>query len=130
MNNPHSGCCWRVSARQLVDGPGGLEGTDSSCRHENQKPRPLALGPDAVQPGKHLEHRNDRVEEAAGTARAVGKSLRILKSETKAMKEDGAPPAATPEPAPAEPVSPRTIHAAPGDATSARPVSEGGTTTR
>jgi sec-independent protein translocase protein TatA len=64
------------------------------------------------------------------TARAVGKSLRILKSETKAMKEDGAPTAATPEAAPAEPVSPRTIHAAPGDATSARPVSEGGTTTR
>ncbi|MFG2562452.1 Sec-independent protein translocase subunit TatA [Streptomyces sp. NPDC048496] len=64
------------------------------------------------------------------TARALGKSLRILKSETRAMKDDGAPPAATPEPAPAEPASSRTIHAAPGDAASARPVPESGTTTR
>lgn len=36
------------------------------------------------------------------TARALGKSLRILKSETKAMKDEGAPastPPATPQPA-------------------------------
>ncbi|MCB5909273.1 Sec-independent protein translocase subunit TatA [Streptomyces sp. SF28] len=48
------------------------------------------------------------------TARALGKSLRILKSETKAMKNDGAEPAATYESGePARP-EPHTIHAMPG----------------
>ncbi|MEW1653886.1 Sec-independent protein translocase subunit TatA [Streptomyces sp. NPDC093707] len=52
------------------------------------------------------------------TARALGKSLRILKSETKAMKEDGVtPPTAAYAPGPQEPAeAPRTIHAAPGAA--------------
>jgi sec-independent protein translocase protein TatA len=61
-------------------------------------------------------------------ARSLGKSARILKSEAKAMKSEGQPAAA-----PAEPKDPaqgdsqtphRTIQAAPGDVTSARPVSE------
>ncbi|MFJ6571187.1 Sec-independent protein translocase subunit TatA [Streptomyces sp. NPDC091292] len=39
------------------------------------------------------------------TARAVGKSLRILKSETKAMKEEGAAPGG-PAPAAATPADP------------------------
>ncbi|ARF58383.1 Sec-independent protein translocase subunit TatA [Streptomyces gilvosporeus] len=50
------------------------------------------------------------------TARALGKSLRILKSETKAMKDDGTPPTTTYEPGPqpqSEP-GPRTLHTAPG----------------
>src|SRR4051812_22565501 len=61
-------------------------------------------------------------------ARSLGKSARILKSEAKAMKSEGQ------QPAPAEPPFdtaaaqehsvPRTIQAAPGDVTSARPVSE------
>jgi sec-independent protein translocase protein TatA len=60
-------------------------------------------------------------------ARSLGKSARILKSEAKAMKSEGQ------QPAPAEPPHdtaaqdlgvPRTIQAAPGDVTSARPVSE------
>jgi sec-independent protein translocase protein TatA len=60
-------------------------------------------------------------------ARSLGKSARILKSEAKAMKSEGQ------QPAPGEPVNdttaqdqtvPRTIQAAPGDVTSARPVSE------
>ncbi|MDJ0346122.1 Sec-independent protein translocase subunit TatA [Streptomyces sp. H10-C2] len=63
------------------------------------------------------------------TARALGKSMRILKSEAKAMKDDGAPATASPAPAPGEPVTPLTIQAAPGDTTSARPVREGGPTT-
>jgi sec-independent protein translocase protein TatA len=47
------------------------------------------------------------------TARALGKSMRILKSETQAMKEDGASnePRLEPEPAP----GPRTIPGAPAD---------------
>lgn len=57
------------------------------------------------------------------TARALGKSLRILKGEVKAMKRDGAQ-AAAPEPTPAEQAAPRTIRAAPGDSASARPVVE------
>ncbi|MFK0293628.1 Sec-independent protein translocase subunit TatA [Streptomyces sp. NPDC090442] len=53
------------------------------------------------------------------TARALGKSLRILKSETKAMREDdGTPPTASYAPGPQESAeAPRTIHAAPGAAT-------------
>ncbi|MFE9488534.1 Sec-independent protein translocase subunit TatA [Streptomyces sp. NPDC006641] len=64
-------------------------------------------------------------------ARSLGKSMRILKSEAKAMKQDGAAePAAAPAPAPAPaedaPVqeTPRTIRAAPGDVASARSVAE------
>ncbi|MDF9816669.1 Sec-independent protein translocase subunit TatA [Streptomyces sp. SPB162] len=59
------------------------------------------------------------------TARALGKSMRILKSEAKAMKDDGAPAAASSAPAPGESVTPLTIQTAPGDTTSARPVHEG-----
>ncbi|AKA07649.1 preprotein translocase subunit TatA [Streptomyces noursei ZPM] len=52
------------------------------------------------------------------TARALGKSLRILKSETKAMKEDdGTPPTTAYTPGPAEHAeAARTIHPAPGAA--------------
>ncbi|GAA2373560.1 Sec-independent protein translocase subunit TatA [Streptomyces carpaticus] len=63
------------------------------------------------------------------TARSLGKSLRILKSETAALRTDGndaqksaggdtAQSTAEPQPAP------RTIQAAPGDVSSARPVDE------
>jgi sec-independent protein translocase protein TatA len=58
-------------------------------------------------------------------ARSLGKSARILKSEAKAMKNDGsdgtAESTAAPQPA-AE--TPRTIQSAPGDTASARPVQE------
>ncbi|OIV38399.1 Sec-independent protein translocase TatA [Mangrovactinospora gilvigrisea] len=57
-------------------------------------------------------------------ARSLGKSARILKSETAAMKKDGksdedgkAEQTATTE-------SPKTIQAAPGDVSEARPVGE------
>ncbi|AIA07494.1 Sec-independent protein translocase subunit TatA [Streptomyces noursei] len=59
------------------------------------------------------------------TARALGKSLRILKSETKAMKDDGVSdePRPAPEPAPgpeAQPQpQPRTISGAAEDAPTA-----------
>ncbi|MFJ9902527.1 Sec-independent protein translocase subunit TatA [Streptomyces sp. NPDC101152] len=56
-------------------------------------------------------------------ARGLGKSMRILKSEAKAMKDDGATTAAAPEPA-APTEAPRIVQAAPGDATTARPVAE------
>ncbi|MCS0601939.1 Sec-independent protein translocase subunit TatA [Streptomyces sp. LP11] len=56
-------------------------------------------------------------------ARSLGKSARILKSEAKAMKEDG--DSSTPPPASNEqPPSQRTIKASPGDVTSSRPVNE------
>ncbi|MFI6684787.1 Sec-independent protein translocase subunit TatA [Streptomyces sp. NPDC050485] len=59
-------------------------------------------------------------------ARALGKSMRILKSETKAMKEEGGtPPTASSASDPATPEAPRTIQAAPGDTASARPVTHG-----
>lgn len=69
------------------------------------------------------------------TARALGKSMRILKSETRAMKDDAASPsaasasAAAPEPGPAG-AAPRTIQAAPGDTASARPVADTDTAPR
>ncbi|MEU3657610.1 Sec-independent protein translocase subunit TatA [Streptomyces sp. NPDC032161] len=76
------------------------------------------------------------------SARALGKSLRILKSETRAMKEEDAPSpapsaagdaAGTPAPdgagAAGGPAS-RTIRSAPGDAASARPVVENATEPR
>ncbi|MEU4084423.1 Sec-independent protein translocase subunit TatA [Streptomyces aureus] len=63
-------------------------------------------------------------------ARSLGKSARILKSEAKAMKDDGkqADTGAQPaeEPAPAQ----RTIQASPGDVTSSRPVNEPTDTTQ
>ncbi|MEU2740667.1 Sec-independent protein translocase subunit TatA [Streptomyces sp. NPDC007095] len=76
------------------------------------------------------------------TARALGKSMRILKSETNAMKHDGTAPSGgsstTPrsENAPeAESGSvsaapaPHVVQSAPGETASARPV-DGGTATR
>jgi len=62
-------------------------------------------------------------------ARSLGKSARILKSEAKAMKEDGKKTGtaeSAEEPAPAQ----RTIQAAPGDVTSSRPVNEPTDTTQ
>ncbi|MGW0884559.1 Sec-independent protein translocase subunit TatA [Streptomyces sp. NPDC002671] len=66
------------------------------------------------------------------TARALGKSVRILKSETRAMKDDGASHEAHPEPepapAPAPAPAPRTISGAPGDTATARTVPTDSTT--
>jgi sec-independent protein translocase protein TatA len=56
-------------------------------------------------------------------ARGLGKSMRILKSEAKAMKDDGVTTTAASEPA-ASTEAPRIVQAAPGDATTARPVAE------
>lgn len=61
------------------------------------------------------------------TARALGKSLRILKSETAAMKSDGessSGAAARQDGADDQAVAPKTIQAAPGDVASSRPVEE------
>ncbi|MFE6051031.1 Sec-independent protein translocase subunit TatA [Kitasatospora sp. NPDC056446] len=63
-------------------------------------------------------------------ARSLGKSLRILKSEARAMRTDGEPaqpeqperPA--PAPAPVDGTAARTIQAAPGASGTARPVAE------
>ncbi|MET7985123.1 MULTISPECIES: Sec-independent protein translocase subunit TatA [unclassified Streptomyces] len=66
-------------------------------------------------------------------ARSLGKSARILKSEAKAMKEEGGSTnQAAPAPAPADEQTPaqRTIQAAPGDVTSSRPVNEPTDTTQ
>ncbi|MFF2963963.1 Sec-independent protein translocase subunit TatA [Streptomyces sp. NPDC057963] len=60
------------------------------------------------------------------TARALGKSLRILKSETKAMKEEGESRPAASEPDDPERAAPRIIRSAPGDAASGRPVADYG----
>jgi sec-independent protein translocase protein TatA len=62
-------------------------------------------------------------------ARSLGKSGRILKSEAKAMKDDGKPsaPAGPPND---EASAQRTIQAAPGDVTSSRPVNEPTDTTQ
>ncbi|SOD63689.1 sec-independent protein translocase protein TatA [Streptomyces zhaozhouensis] len=58
-------------------------------------------------------------------ARSLGKSARILKSETSAMKSEGKQSQADAGTAqPEETPAPRTIQAAPGDVTSARPVDE------
>ncbi|MGW5327013.1 Sec-independent protein translocase subunit TatA [Streptomyces sp. NPDC004014] len=54
------------------------------------------------------------------TARALGKAMRILKSETRAMKDDGASNEPSPEPEPAP--GPRTIPDAPEDAATVRTV--------
>jgi sec-independent protein translocase protein TatA len=64
-------------------------------------------------------------------ARSLGKSARILKSEAKAMKEEGSNGASAQAPAPGEqPPAQRTIQAAPGDVTSSRPVTEPTDTTK
>ncbi|MFF4029666.1 Sec-independent protein translocase subunit TatA [Streptomyces sviceus] len=57
-------------------------------------------------------------------ARGLGKSMRILKSEAKAMKEDGTAQSTA---APAEPAEPaaQIVQTAPGGATAARRVAEG-----
>ncbi|WP_217570020.1 Sec-independent protein translocase subunit TatA [Streptomyces sp. GbtcB7] len=54
------------------------------------------------------------------TARALGKSMRILKSEAGAMKHDGTTPSAVPSAAPRSESAP--------EAASARPADEGTTT--
>ncbi|TKA11176.1 Sec-independent protein translocase subunit TatA [Actinacidiphila oryziradicis] len=67
------------------------------------------------------------------TARALGKSLRILKSETRAMKDDDAPTAQTTEsatPGAAGQPEPRTIQTASGETATARPVGETSSTMR
>ncbi|MEU6385332.1 Sec-independent protein translocase subunit TatA [Streptomyces bauhiniae] len=64
-------------------------------------------------------------------ARSLGKSARILKSEAKAMKEESNTSAPAAPPVPGEqPPAQRTIHAAPGDVHSARPVNEPTDTTQ
>ncbi|MFD0277320.1 Sec-independent protein translocase subunit TatA [Kitasatospora sp. NPDC127111] len=59
-------------------------------------------------------------------ARSLGQSLRILKSEAKAMKSDGADGAAEPAPRTAvtESAPVKTIQSAPGASATARPVAE------
>lgn len=63
-------------------------------------------------------------------ARSLGKSARILKSEAKAMKEEGRTTSSAPAPADEQPPAQRTIQAAPGDVTSSRPVNEPSDTTQ
>jgi sec-independent protein translocase protein TatA len=63
-------------------------------------------------------------------ARSLGKSARILKSEAKAMKEEGKAAYNSAEPAEEQTPAQRTIQAAPGDVTSARPVNEPTDTTQ
>ncbi|MES4890763.1 Sec-independent protein translocase subunit TatA [Streptomyces sp. NPDC096012] len=62
-------------------------------------------------------------------ARSLGKSARILKSEAKAMKDDGKQPADA-HPAEEPAAAQRTIQAAPGDVASSRPVNEPTDTTQ
>ncbi|MGK5531313.1 Sec-independent protein translocase subunit TatA [Streptomyces sp. URMC 129] len=57
-------------------------------------------------------------------ARSLGKSARILKSETAAMKAESATAAPPKGDEPQAPQAAKTIQAAPGDVTSARPVEE------
>jgi len=56
------------------------------------------------------------------TARSLGKSLRILKSETAALRNESQTSSDAPASSPQ--TAPRTIQAAPGDTASARPVEE------
>ncbi|KOV65818.1 Sec-independent protein translocase subunit TatA [Streptomyces sp. MMG1121] len=65
-------------------------------------------------------------------ARSLGKSARILKSEAKAMKDEGKQSTTSAQAQPAEEQSPaqRTIQASPGDVTSSRPVNEPTDTTQ
>lgn len=62
-------------------------------------------------------------------ARSLGKSARILKSEAKAMREDGSTSAQASS-ADEQSQAQRTIQAAPGDVTSSRPVNEPTDTTK
>ncbi|MFR0353722.1 Sec-independent protein translocase subunit TatA [Streptomyces sediminimaris] len=62
-------------------------------------------------------------------ARSLGKSARILKSEAKAMKEDGNSSSQT-APTGEQSSAQRTIQASPGDVTSSRPVNEPTDTTK
>ncbi|WUD78594.1 Sec-independent protein translocase subunit TatA [Streptomyces sp. NBC_00510] len=70
------------------------------------------------------------------TARALGKSMRILKSETKAMNDDGASNEPRPEPAPAPAPAPGpgpgtgTIPDAPEDSATSRTAPADSTTSR
>ncbi|MGP4110858.1 Sec-independent protein translocase subunit TatA [Streptomyces sp. 4N509B] len=65
------------------------------------------------------------------TARSLGKSMRILKSETQAMKNDGKSTTDTTTANSSEqPPAPKTIQAAPGDVTTSRPVQEPRDTTQ
>ncbi|THA44562.1 Sec-independent protein translocase subunit TatA [Streptomyces sp. A1136] len=61
------------------------------------------------------------------TARSLGKSLRTLKSETRAIKEDAMPPSA--DAAPTGETLSQAIHVTPGDVVSAAPAPESGTRT-
>ncbi|MEU5218071.1 Sec-independent protein translocase subunit TatA [Streptomyces sp. NPDC020807] len=63
-------------------------------------------------------------------ARSLGKSARILKSEAKAMKSEGGETAPAGPPADQATPAQRTIKAAPGDVSSARPVTETTDTTQ
>ncbi|MFF0222406.1 Sec-independent protein translocase subunit TatA [Streptomyces sp. NPDC004629] len=66
-------------------------------------------------------------------ARSLGKSARILKSEAKAMKDDGGNNTAASAQTPSsdeQSSAQRTIQAAPGDVTSSRPVTEPSDTTK
>ncbi|MBZ9641706.1 MULTISPECIES: Sec-independent protein translocase subunit TatA [unclassified Streptomyces] len=65
-------------------------------------------------------------------ARSLGKSARILKSEAKAMKDDGksSAPADPPHTDEQQPPAQRIIQAAPGDVSSSRPVTEPTDTTK
>ncbi|MFF8774957.1 Sec-independent protein translocase subunit TatA [Kitasatospora sp. NPDC015120] len=57
-------------------------------------------------------------------ARSLGQSARILKSEAKAMRTDGADSPAPPAPEAADGAAARTIQSAPGASATARPVTE------
>ncbi|MDH6216955.1 Sec-independent protein translocase subunit TatA [Streptomyces pseudovenezuelae] len=65
-------------------------------------------------------------------ARSLGKSARILKSEAKAMKDEGnnSSSAAQAPTTGEQTQAPRTIQASPGDVTSSRPVTEPTDTTK
>ncbi|MFR9725686.1 Sec-independent protein translocase subunit TatA [Streptomyces sp. MS19] len=60
-------------------------------------------------------------------ARSLGKSARILKSETAAMRAEHRAENAPAETPAQQPVAPRTVQAAPGDVSTARPVTGTGT---
>ncbi|MGC9537980.1 Sec-independent protein translocase subunit TatA [Streptomyces sp. UG1] len=57
-------------------------------------------------------------------ARSLGKSARILKSEAAAMKSEGTAQSNTESGTTEQAPAPKTIQAAPGDVTTARPVEE------
>ncbi|MBW5252117.1 Sec-independent protein translocase subunit TatA [Streptomyces sp. P01-B04] len=61
------------------------------------------------------------------TARSLGKSLRILKSETKAMKEEGAQPTAPAGSGAAEQTTPKAVQGFPDQPVTAHTATESGT---